>query len=155
MNDSQTAVRRGPMPPAFLLIAILLMLGLHILLPVAQLVVFPWRMAGAALVAIGVALNLWAFMLFKQAGATVKPFEPSMTLVLKGPFAFSRNPMYLGMLLTLAGIAVALGSATPWLVVPWFVWLVARRFIVVEESKLESAFGNHYIAYKEKVRRWL
>jgi protein-S-isoprenylcysteine O-methyltransferase Ste14 len=54
----------------------------------------------------------------------------------------------------LAGIAVGLGSATPWLVVPFFVWQVTQRFIIVEERKLETTFGHRYLDYKGKVRRW-
>jgi protein-S-isoprenylcysteine O-methyltransferase Ste14 len=85
----------------------------------------------------------------------VKPFEPSTSLVMAGPFAFSRNPMYLGMALVLAGIATALGSTTPWIVTPLFMWQVTRCFIVPEEHKLQATFGSRYLEYKAKVRRWL
>jgi protein-S-isoprenylcysteine O-methyltransferase Ste14 len=63
--------------------------------------------------------------------------------------------MYLGMVLLLAGIAIALGSATPWVVLPVFGWRITQRFIVFEEHKLEANFGPLYLAYKAKVRRWL
>ena len=58
------------------------------------------------------------------------------------------------MVLLLAGIAIGFSSATPWLVVLLFVWLVTARFIVAQERKLEAAFGRQYVDYKAKVRRW-
>jgi len=100
-------------------------------------------------------VNLWADRLLKQKGTSVKPFEPTSVLIVDGPFRFSRNPMYLGMVLILAGIALALGTLSPWLVVPVFMWQIMRRFIVAEEAKLAAAFGNRYIEYRRKVRRWL
>ena len=63
--------------------------------------------------------------------------------------------MYLGMAFVLVGIAIALGSATPLLVIPLFVWQAMNRFIIPEERKLESTFGWTYTEYKSRVRRWL
>lgn len=155
MNNGASPVPRGPLPPAYFLGAILLMAGLHCFLPTAQLIASPWRFAGTVLIVAGVGLNVWTDLLFKRAGTAVKPFEPSSALVLEGPFRFSRNPMYLGMVLILAGIATGLGSFSPWLVVALFAWQITKRFIVPEERKLEGAFGYPYQAYRAKVRRWL
>src|SRR3974377_1105154 len=130
------AAPRELLPPALLLIAILLMIGLHFVFPWVRLFTVPWRLFGAVPVALGILLNMWADQLFKRAGTAVKPFEPSIALVLAGPFQFSRNLMYVGIVLVLAGIAIGLGSATPWLVVPLFAWLVTERLIVPEERKL-------------------
>lgn len=149
------AAPRGLLPPALLLISILLMIGVHFVFPWVQLFRVPWRLFGAVPVAFGMLLDIWADQLFKRAGTAVRPFEPSIALVLAGPFRFSRNPMYFGMVLVLAGIAIGLGSATPWLVVPLFVWLVTERFIVPEERMLEATFGQQYYEYKAKVRRWV
>ncbi len=109
----------------------------------------------AVLAAAGVGLNLWADGQFKRAGTTVKPFEETTVLVQTGAFGLSRHPMYLGMMLILVGLAIALGSLTPWLVLPAFAWLVASRFMAAEERKLEGAFGARYLEYKAKVGRWL
>lgn len=159
MNSQQSeqndSAHRGPLPPAILLVAIVLMLALHLVLPIGQVIVFPWRLIGAAPALLGVALNIWVDNLFRRADTTVKPFEPTAALVPTGPFLVTRNPMYLGMVLLLGGIAIGLGSATPWLVIPVFVWVVTRRFIVAEERKLENAFGRQYLDYKARVRRWL
>jgi protein-S-isoprenylcysteine O-methyltransferase Ste14 len=131
------------------------MVASHLVLPVAQLAVFPRRAGGVAVVVVGLALNVWADGLFTRARTPVNPFEPTSSLVVAGPFAFSRNPMYLGMVLVLAGIAAALGSATPWLVIPMFIWEITRHFIVPEERKLEAAFGSRYLEYRVNVPRWL
>jgi len=155
MNENQYSASHGLLPPAFVLIAGLLMTGLHLVVPWVQLLAMPWRLLGVVPVAVGILLNIWADQLFKRARTAVKPFEPSTALVLAGPFHFSRNPMYLGMVLALVGIAIVLGSATPWLVVPLFVWLVTERFIIREERKLEATFGQQYYDYKVKVRRWV
>ena len=147
---------RGALPPVFLFAALASMAALHLVLPLVQLSTSSWRLiVGGCLVGAGIIINLWADRLFKQKGTSVKPFETSTTLVISGPFAFSRHPMYLGMLLLLAGVALCLGSLSPWFVVPAFVWQITRRFVRPEERKLEETFGETYLEYKRKVRRWL
>jgi protein-S-isoprenylcysteine O-methyltransferase Ste14 len=63
--------------------------------------------------------------------------------------------MYLGMTLILIGVALGLGTLSPWLVIPMFVLSIQERFIKMEERKMESEFGAEYLAYEQKVRRWL
>ncbi|MGO9444853.1 MAG: methyltransferase family protein [Thiobacillaceae bacterium] len=146
----------GPLPPVFLLAAIALMVALHFVVPLAHVWATSWRIVfGGAVLVVGVVLNLWADRLFTRAGTAVKPFEPSTALIESGPFSITRHPMYLGMTLILAGIALALGTLSPWLVVPVFVWQITVRFIGAEERKLEATFGRSYLEYKRRVRRWL
>ena len=85
----------------------------------------------------------------------MRPFEPSTALVEDGPFRFSRNPMHLGMVLVLAGAFILLGSLSPLFVLPAFVWLLHTRFVVREEAHMERHFGDCYLDYKRRVRRWL
>ena len=63
--------------------------------------------------------------------------------------------MYLGMVLMLVGVAILLGTGSPFLVVPVFMWLMTVRFIRVEETMLERVFGETFLEYKRRVRRWL
>jgi len=63
--------------------------------------------------------------------------------------------MYLGMLLALVGLFLLLGSITPLFVIPIFVWAITKRFLLIEERALEERFGEEYIKYKDRVRRWL
>ncbi len=98
---------------------------------------------------------LYAAGLFRKNRTAIKPFKESSALVTQGPYRFTRNPMYLSMLISLTGAAVVLGSVTCLLVLPLFAWQIATRFIRVEEAMLTERFGEPYIAYQKRVRRWV
>jgi protein-S-isoprenylcysteine O-methyltransferase Ste14 len=142
-------------PPTFLLVAVMLMIGLHFLAPVRQVILSSYRWLGVIPIAGGVAMVLWAAGIFRHAGTTIKPFEESTDLITRGPYRVTRNPIYLSMVCALVGVAVVAGSLTPFLVVPLFAYLIDRRFIRAEEAMLEQTFGAEYAAYKAGVRRWL
>jgi protein-S-isoprenylcysteine O-methyltransferase Ste14 len=142
-------------PLVFFLIAILLTVALHFLLPFRELIAFPWRLAGLLPLLVGLILNVLADRSLKRHKTTVKPWEKSTALVTDGVFRLSRHPMYLGMVLMLAGVAILLGSLTPWCVLLALVLLFEARFITAEESVLEGSFGEAYRAYKKQVRRWI
>jgi protein-S-isoprenylcysteine O-methyltransferase Ste14 len=143
------------LPPAYLLIAILLALTLHILLPFRELIPFPWKLLGLVPLLLGIMLNVLADRSLKRFQTAVKPFEPSRVLVTEGVFRVSRHPTYLGMVLIIAGIAVLLGSLTPWFILPLLAVLLDARFIRAEESMLEATFGEAYRRYKRQARRWI
>jgi protein-S-isoprenylcysteine O-methyltransferase Ste14 len=92
---------------------------------------------------------------FKQAKTTVKPFQRSSALVTNGAYRICRHPMYLGFVLILSGMAILTGSLSPFVVVPAFAVLVEVVFIREEERMMAAEFGDAWLAYKEKVRRWL
>jgi protein-S-isoprenylcysteine O-methyltransferase Ste14 len=142
-------------PPVYFLVALLLMGFFHRAAPGAHLIEAPYRYGGAALAALALGLILWAALLFRRAGTNIRPYLPSTALVVCGPYRFTRNPMYLGMAGILLGAAIFAGSITPFIVIPAFMALVQERFIVPEEAKLEAAFGQAYLEYKARVRRWL
>jgi protein-S-isoprenylcysteine O-methyltransferase Ste14 len=142
-------------PPAYLALAALLMVGLHLLVPIRQLVEGPYRYLGFLPLATGLGMAIWVNAMFQHAGTTIKPFEESSALVVGGPFGFSRNPIYLGMVVFLLGIGVLLGSVTPLLVIPIFVLIIDRRIIRAEEVMLARTFGAEYDAYRGRVRRWI
>jgi hypothetical protein len=98
------------LPPTYFLASIIVMVGLDILLPGARVLSFPLTLAGLAPMIVGGALNVAADRAFKRNKTTVKPFEVSTSLVTEGVFRVSRNPMYLGMILILLGIALLLGA---------------------------------------------
>ena len=131
------------------------MVALHLLLPLATVIPFAWNLLGAIPLAVGLGINVIADGLFRRVHTTVKPFEESAMLVTDGPFRISRNPMYLGFALTLAGVAMVLGSLTPFIVLPVFVILIDRLFIVREEQMLAQRFGAAYLAYTQRTRRWI
>jgi protein-S-isoprenylcysteine O-methyltransferase Ste14 len=143
------------LPPTYLLVAIVFLLVLHFLSPVYKFVPVPWNILGVIPLACGIALNLVADRAFHQAQTTVKPFEKSAALVTTGVFRISRNPMYLGYVLILIGVALIVRSLTPYAVVLVFAILMDRVFIQVEEQMLEKQFGQAWREYTQQVRRWI
>lgn len=131
------------------------MLALHYLIPVVSLIPSPLSYFGVLPILIGLALNLCASNFFGKVKTTVKPFEQSTCLLTTGLFKYSRNPMYLGMALALLGLFLLLGSLTPLFIVPAFSWIMDRKFIRIEEKDLEKTFGEEFLRYKSKVRRWI
>jgi len=143
------------LPPTYLWISIGMMIALHFLLPLVIIVPWPWSLAGIIPLALGAVINILADQEFKEANTTVKPFKESSALITDGVFRISRNPMYLGFALILIGIAVLLGSLTPFVVIPVFALLMDQIFIRVEEQMLEEKFVLTWLDYKRRVRRWI
>ena len=143
------------LPPAYLFAALSAMVLLHFLVPVYQLTPRPWNAIGLIPLITGIVLNLAADALLKKHGTTVKPFENSTVLITSGVYKFSRNPMYLGMILMLIGVALLMGSITPYSIIPVFIIIIDKTFIRTEEDMLDRQFGRAWIAYRDKVRRWL
>ena len=143
------------LPPVYFLAALVLMAGLHFVLPIAHILQPPYSYGGSLLIVMGIVVVVWAARLFQRAGTAIKPFERSSALVTDGPYNYSRNPMYLGMVLALTGMSIVLGTISPFVVVPVFAWLIQQRFIQHEEATLERTFGAAYTEYRRRVRRWL
>ena len=98
--------------------------------------------------------SLWQFY---KSKANINPIhlEKSDVFVANGIYRFSRNPMYLSLLLMLIAWALWLGNTLAWLGVIVFILVINRFQIAREEAYLESKFGDEYRRYKQKVRRWL
>ena len=143
------------MPTTYLLIAILAVIAIHFLFPVAMIIPPVWNLVGIIPLVLGVVINLVADGAFHKANTTVKPFEESTALVTDGIFKISRNPMYLGFILVLIGVAVLLRSLSPYVVILAFVILIQAMFIPVEEQMLAEKFGAGWQEYRRNTRRWL
>ena len=144
------------LPPVYLLLSLLLMGLLHRFLPLATLIAAPYRYhAGLATAAVGLGLIIACSIHFKRADTPIIPFSESTALLTRGIYRYTRNPIYLGMLIILAGAAVALGSLSPLLVLPVFFLIINEGYVKHEEPFLERIFGDEYRAYKARVRRWL
>jgi protein-S-isoprenylcysteine O-methyltransferase Ste14 len=113
------------------------------------------RIAGAPLAALGIGLTVAAARVFERAGTNIVTTRDPDLLVTTGPFALTRNPMYLGFLLFLAG--VALGIGTLWAAVGPVVFLVVadRWYIPFEERRGSAVFGAAFDRYCANVRRWI
>lgn len=142
-------------PPVYVAAALAAMAAAHMLAPLARVAAFPWNLLGCVPLLLGAALAGWTLRLFASRQTTPEPFGESRALVTDGPFRVSRNPMYLGILLMLAGVAALLGTAGPWLVVPALGLVLDIVFVRREEERMERLFGDAYRSYKRRVRRWI
>ncbi len=104
----------------------------------------------------GIGLALWAERIFAAAGTEIMPASPTNNaLVVRGPFGFTRNPMYSGLILVSLGIALYFGTL-PFFAVPILLFLLTNFvFIPFEEKKMLRQFGDQYTEYLGRVRRWL
>ncbi len=143
------------LPPAWFLIATLLMAVLHFSLPVYVVFPTPINLYGLAFGIAGLLIFGGAVRCVVRAKTTIKPFQESSVLISTGPFRISRNPIYLGMALLLLGVAILFGSLTPLLVIPVFILLIDRVFICSEQHMLHATFGDEYTEYCHRVRRWI
>jgi protein-S-isoprenylcysteine O-methyltransferase Ste14 len=110
---------------------------------------------GAAVFAAGFVTAIWAITTICRAGTRVETNKPTTAIVADGPYRLTRNPIYVGMFLGQIGLAVAINSL-------WFLaalvpfYLVIRYGVVArEEAYLDRKFGDGYLTYKSRVRRWL
>ena len=146
---------RKIIPPVYLLTSLFLMFVLDRYIPVQKIISTPFHYSGIVVGFCGLALGASGVISFKKAGTAIKPFEASTILVKDGLYRYTRNPMYLGMVILLIGVASYLGSLTPYVVIPVFFFIIQQCFIKHEEPFLENIFGQEYLDYKDKVRRWL
>ena len=147
--------RKPVLPPTFFWTAAVLSAILHFVLPVISIISFPVTLVGLVPIAFGAVLNIWADQLFTKKSTTVKPFDTPTALIIEGPFAWFRHPMYLGMVAILLGLSLICGSLSS-LVGPIGFWLVVRfRFVWTEEQSMTEVFGEEYENYRSKVHSWL
>ena len=99
----------------------------------------------------------WSHSMFRAAKTTVNPFKVKETssMVTGGPFAFSRNPMYLGMVIILLGWTIFTGTAVGFALTALFGFFIDRAQIQREEKALADIFGDEFEAYRQRVRRWI
>lgn len=144
-------------PLVQLVVAALLAFALERLTPRLSLH-FPGALAIACLLAAaGAGIAVAGVVAFRRGGTTVNPLDPraSTKIVRNGIYRFSRNPMYLGMLLMLAAVLVVLSNIAAALVaLPLFVWYMTRFQIMPEERLLQQKFGVEYTQFLLEVRRW-
>lgn len=144
-------------PPLVAFACVGMMWGVVSLWPGSQFAVPYLSAVGYALIAGGLAIDLVSIVAFRKARTTVTPLAPekASSLVIDGLYRFTRNPMYLGMLLILTGIAVLLGSPINIAILGVFIAYITAFQIKPEETLLEQNFGEAYRHYKQSVRRWL
>ena len=113
------------------------------------------RVLGWPLVIGGLAIGLLGFREMRRAGTNVDPREPTTAIVTGGPYRFTRNPLYVGMTMIYAGITARANALPAALLLPPVLHLMRRGVIEREEAYLERKFGDEYLHYKGRVRRWI
>jgi protein-S-isoprenylcysteine O-methyltransferase Ste14 len=144
------------LPPRAFLLALLAMAALHFFLPLEK-----WNgntltaVTAALLLGAGLTLTIGQARRFDRVKANIKTFDPPTALIKDGPYRFSRNPMYLGFVLTLLGVWFLLLSAGALLPVLAFASACNFIYIPFEEREMLRVHGGAYDDYRQTVRRWL
>jgi protein-S-isoprenylcysteine O-methyltransferase Ste14 len=156
MTDTTDTANVIIRPPIAWTVAVLAGLALNWLLPLPFVpAAVPAGWLGAIVFALALALFAWAIATVTWAGSNVPTNRPTTTIVDTGPYRFTRNPIYLGMLLGLIGLAIAFNSLWLLLMLVPFALVIHYGVIAREEAYLERKFGDTYRLYRARVRRWL
>jgi protein-S-isoprenylcysteine O-methyltransferase Ste14 len=144
-------------PPVVILITAALMWVVHRAVPGLDFVLPAHSFFAIILAAVGFITGTTGVLTFRRAKTTIDPTKPQLasSLVTWGIYAITRNPMYLGGLVVLSGWAIFLSNALAFLFLPAFVQYINRFQIKPEERTLTGLFGHEYLAYQDRVRRWL
>ena len=113
------------------------------------------RWTGLAAIVAGIVLMIFAGVQFWRKHTSVIPYSPTTAIIQSGPFRISRNPIYLADTLCYVGVTILLNTAWPLLLLPLVLVVMHRGVILREERYLEQKFGEEYIDYKRRVRRWI
>lgn len=143
------------LPPFVMLFTIMIMILLNQYIPLVRFRETHACWIGIPMIIFGLVIAQWHARLFKKLGTNLNTFRDPDILTIEGLFRFSRNPMYLGFLIILAGACVVLGSASPLLALLGFILLTNYWYIPIEERAMLRQFGENYLYYQNKVRRWL
>jgi protein-S-isoprenylcysteine O-methyltransferase Ste14 len=110
---------------------------------------------GTLIAFVGLAIVVIAKLSFSRVGTEIEPWKPTSAIVQDGIFAYSRNPIYLAFCIITIGLGFIVGSV--WVLVSFLPAVTVVYFIAIknEEAYLERKFGDEYLAYKQKVRRWV
>lgn len=115
---------------------------------------FTWLVGGLLMVCSVVCAG-FAFRAMRRAQTPVDPYSPSTAIVAEGSYRYTRNPLYLALTLFYVALASFVNSAWPLLLLPLVLLVIQRGVIAREERYLEQKFGEQYVRYKSRVRRWL
>jgi len=141
-------------PPHYLLILSLCMFATwYFDKPASQLL--PFILIGLSLIGLGFLLAFNSISRFVKAKTGVVPFSKSTTLITEGFYKYTRNPMYVGMNSFLLGLLIILNNPINFIFLIIFFFIVRNLFVIKEELQMEETFGEDYLTYKGKVRRWL
>lgn len=144
-------------PPILALLFLIAMGAIAFTVPIGQFTLPGGSFVAGALIVMGLAVAISASRAFQKADTTINPLDPSKAsnLVTSGVFAYTRNPMYLGLLMLLCAATIWFGNALNLALVVGFVWYMSTFQIAPEEDALTNLFGETYTDYCKRVRRWV
>lgn len=142
-------------PPRIAMALTLIAAALHWSLNIWEGLRFSWLWAGVILALAGFSLMMWSWGLFKKRNIAICPKAKVTSLITNGPYRFTRNPMYLGFVLILAGLALSVGTPPFYLSAIVYFMILNCVFCPYEENKLVNSFGTEYEQYSNRVRRWI
>lgn len=148
-------IARKLLPPIWVLFAIAMQILLDFKFPIFEVRSGLLLIVGIGFMVLGIVITLTAANSFRRAKTPIKPFTESTAIVRSGLYRYTRNPMYLGMLIMLAGAAASLQALGPFLIVPLFFLLIDRGYVRQEEQFLLERFGNEFRELQSAVPRWL
>jgi protein-S-isoprenylcysteine O-methyltransferase Ste14 len=151
--DRPNLVIPPPIPWALAILAGLVVGWLYPLQFVPASIPRAW--VGGGLFVLAVALAVWAIVTIREAGTQFDVHKPTTAIVENGPYRFTRNPIYLGMFLSQAGIAIGFDDLWVLATLVPFYFVIRHGVVAREEAYLERKFGTVYRGYKSRVRRWL
>ncbi|PCK32870.1 methyltransferase family protein [Pseudoalteromonas piscicida] len=144
------------LPPILLFLFVILMPVVCWLTAASHFIYYPFNLLGLVPIALGLALAKSGSKLFAKEETNIMTFNKPDKLVDDGVFRYTRNPMYLGFVIALLGYAVLVGGAlVSFLFVITFLLIADRWYIRFEEKMMEQTFGDAYLRYRGRVRRWL
>ncbi len=142
------------LPPNYFYGCILFCIPFYFIMDKLTLITFPYNLSGIIFVLLGIYLILAPYYLFRKHD-TPENFDESKALVTEGLYRLSRNPMYVGKIIFLTGLAMTTGNLLALASPVVFFFVMHVMFIPFEEEKMEKTFGKDYMNYKQTVRRWI
>ena len=155
MQIEQDSARVRFPPPLILLSFVLLGAGLNWIYPMPFVPDALRWIVGGFLILMGIAIILYCARLFKKKGTNIEPWKKTSRIITSGVYRSSRNPIYLSFVIIGIGIAFAVNSIWILAVMIPLIFIISQFVIAKEERYLETKFGEEYLSYKNKVRRWL
>jgi protein-S-isoprenylcysteine O-methyltransferase Ste14 len=148
-------MKRRITPDGLFISLVVLSLLFHKTIPLGRVLPSPWNLSGIILILIGIIMTTISNLTLLKNKTSIQPYETPQLLITTGLFKLSRNPIYLGMVIVLVGVVMILGSLSPIISPIIFVIIMNNLIIPTEENNLEMVFGDKYLDYKTKTRRWI
>jgi len=142
-------------PPRIAALLMIIAFTLWHFSPFETILFVHYRIIGTISIVGGFTIMMWAWFQFQKAKTAICPTAETVAIVMNGAYRICRNPMYLGMLSILMGLAFFMGAVEAFFAPAAFFIIIDKVFIPYEEDKLTRGFGEQYVEYSKRTRRWI